>query len=839
MATTYNEAVEQTIIASEQLHQIVNGSATTEVTVEDGSKIPTIRKSLIDNFYFKDPIDWSVGQTESVFNQLRKFTDGSLWYAPNATASNIVPMGTTPVGDNSWVIYSLDAIPKLTPQIRESLRRSYADAGYILVDGSFEGGGTLNSLTDVLIYENNGKAYSSLGPFPINIPPESNPTGYIDQSNQLLKTNVDFSSVAVMLLAPLIVGNIYSTRSYTSSGDGGAGTYKIYPAGTSADGISDHVAGNGTVCVLQPKINGIDIRSCGAVNGGDCTIAINSAINTASRFKCSVFIPAGVWVTSSVTLKDNTDIVGTCDEGGWARLADTDYTFRSVIKLKNSSNDSLIKVPSGIKLWSVRNITLDCNKANQTSYGSHGFRCYQTSGVRNFGGNISGVRVVNPKGWGIYFEGGPLNISNSFFMSGGVFVNSSDVKVSDVDFDGTDGLHCSLCITQSNSLEAWSNILCYGWGEVDQTKQVQEVVCTVNASSVITSPAGSFLYEDAPVSVPVSPGFSDSDKSPAEIFFAHNVSGLTWELYTHPFSSGSAAKVLFSGTGSITLRHGGTEAAMLVSRCTRLSFNGRIGGAKAQGAVIVKTSRHNMQVSMFNNNMRNLVGAGAVEYIGSTLCSVDSGSKLGEAAAKINYAVVYDVNSSSNDIADDVVMRETTTGVLVVDNSTADYAFRNRFNVRSRNNGVKEWISVNKDKEPGVQFITGKVTADTMVPSSTNTTIPLTALQANGVTIASNTIALPVTEGGLYKLRFVTAATSTPTAEILYQITGLGSNITGGVVRNYTPNRTAQTEVTFKAISNTTLNIQLIAFSATAFTVSSADGFSYFSVEKDGDTYVS
>ncbi|WBF79417.1 hypothetical protein BNCALIDO_00027 [Aeromonas phage vB_AdhM_TS9] len=113
--TTYSEAVEQTITAGEQIHQIVNGTATTEVTVEDGSKVPSIRKALLDNFYFKDPIAWQVGQTENVFNQLRQFTDGSWWYAPSATASNPVSMGSTPVGDSLWKLYPLD------PTLRDDL----------------------------------------------------------------------------------------------------------------------------------------------------------------------------------------------------------------------------------------------------------------------------------------------------------------------------------------------------------------------------------------------------------------------------------------------------------------------------------------------------------------------------------------------------------------------------------------------------------------------------------------------------------------------------------------------------------------------------------------------
>lgn len=185
MATTYQESVEQTIIAGEQLHQIINGDANTEITVEDGSKVPSVRKALVDNFYFKDPLDWQVGQTESVFNQLRKFTDGTLWYARSATANSPVNMGATPVGDPLWVIFSEDAIAKLTPQIREALRRSYAESGYNLVTGSFEEGGTIVNPNDVLLHESSGKAYS--GDVGV-VPPETDPIlgGFVDVSSVLL-----------------------------------------------------------------------------------------------------------------------------------------------------------------------------------------------------------------------------------------------------------------------------------------------------------------------------------------------------------------------------------------------------------------------------------------------------------------------------------------------------------------------------------------------------------------------------------------------------------------------------------------------------------------------------
>lgn len=76
---------------------------------------------------------------------------------------------------------------------REALRRSYAEAGYNLVDGSFEAGGTLVNANDVLLYEANGEAYSYLGIIPsggYDVAPTTNPVGDADWkpvTDQLLR----------------------------------------------------------------------------------------------------------------------------------------------------------------------------------------------------------------------------------------------------------------------------------------------------------------------------------------------------------------------------------------------------------------------------------------------------------------------------------------------------------------------------------------------------------------------------------------------------------------------------------------------------------------------------
>ena len=108
-ATTLEQGVDLVIFSSNQLHDVINGDATATVETETGL-IPTLRKALVDNFFFKTPIPWLAGSYETVFNQLRFFENGILsgyYYAPTATVINPVPMQTSPSADNNWRLYAL------------------------------------------------------------------------------------------------------------------------------------------------------------------------------------------------------------------------------------------------------------------------------------------------------------------------------------------------------------------------------------------------------------------------------------------------------------------------------------------------------------------------------------------------------------------------------------------------------------------------------------------------------------------------------------------------------------------------------------------------------------
>ena len=72
----------------------------------------------------------------------------------------------------------------------EALRRSYAEAGYKVVSGSFGSGGVLESSTDVLLNETDGKGYAWNGTFPKVVAPGTDPAavaGFVMRSDAGLR----------------------------------------------------------------------------------------------------------------------------------------------------------------------------------------------------------------------------------------------------------------------------------------------------------------------------------------------------------------------------------------------------------------------------------------------------------------------------------------------------------------------------------------------------------------------------------------------------------------------------------------------------------------------------
>ena len=85
-------------------------------------------------------------------------------------------------------------VPKSDAAGFEALRRTYADAGLVLVVGSFETGGTLNSRADVLLHNITAKAYAWTGAFPHVVTTGTDPTvvgsGYVPRTDVVLRAEV-------------------------------------------------------------------------------------------------------------------------------------------------------------------------------------------------------------------------------------------------------------------------------------------------------------------------------------------------------------------------------------------------------------------------------------------------------------------------------------------------------------------------------------------------------------------------------------------------------------------------------------------------------------------------
>lgn len=148
------------------------------------------------------------------------------WSGSFLPSGKVVPPGSTPLTTGGIAVgaWMSRFDPELRIQVREALRRSYAEAGYNLVSGSFEAGGTVSSSVDVLLFEAEGKAYSYAGTLPHTVPvgssPSAEPGVWVDRSQ--------FTSTTCQ--------SIIDLRKITGVFDGQAANLASWSAGTGLGG---------------------------------------------------------------------------------------------------------------------------------------------------------------------------------------------------------------------------------------------------------------------------------------------------------------------------------------------------------------------------------------------------------------------------------------------------------------------------------------------------------------------------------------------------------------------------------------------------------------------------
>lgn len=129
-------------------------------------------------------VDQQLGLVNSELDTKYDKTGGPVFGDINLNGHKLIGASEVQTSKTSTSILEINGVPVVPGNsvidpyngTREALRRSYAEAGYNLVDGSFKAGGTITTATDVLLYEADGKAYSFSGILPHTVDGDSAPS---------------------------------------------------------------------------------------------------------------------------------------------------------------------------------------------------------------------------------------------------------------------------------------------------------------------------------------------------------------------------------------------------------------------------------------------------------------------------------------------------------------------------------------------------------------------------------------------------------------------------------------------------------------------------------------
>ena len=149
---------------------------TSLIGLNDGIRDGVITSAPTENAVY-DALQLKVGKSQLV--QSGNLTSTANWANVPAYSDSELGGSDGPLNAQAKALTARSEL--LLTYVREAQRRSYAEARFNLVDGSFEAGGTLVNANDVLLQERTGKAFTgSAGLVAAGTDPASG--GFVDQS---------------------------------------------------------------------------------------------------------------------------------------------------------------------------------------------------------------------------------------------------------------------------------------------------------------------------------------------------------------------------------------------------------------------------------------------------------------------------------------------------------------------------------------------------------------------------------------------------------------------------------------------------------------------------------
>lgn len=352
------------------------------------------------------------------------------WSGLLPPSGKVVPPGSTPlttggIAVGAW-ISRFD--PELRIHVREALRRSYAEAGYVLVAGSFEAGGTLVNANDVLLQESTGKAFSGpAGAVAAGTNPASG--GFTDRS-QITSTNATLGEIATGKFG---IGSVITIK------DRAWAVCDVVSGGT-ANGIDILDAGLGKTAVIRTSktlildkfVNDITgttvvtaaVLRCVALlkgmGGGEliapATYLINAQIDTPSKVTVD-----GLGAGKIIQRANNVGIICPVDGSSVRNWAYRDITLEYETR-QTTNNGTAVKLSkSGTVSYLYEMAGVTIRKA------FHGVSCPPVSGSNTFLGTFQNVTVEDPTDWGFAIEGSPSGANTNIRFDQTWVVNTEAV----------------------------------------------------------------------------------------------------------------------------------------------------------------------------------------------------------------------------------------------------------------------------------------------------------------------------------------------------------------------------------------------------------------------------
>lgn len=161
-----------------------------------GKQHKTVQQALKDVGFKPAGFDFVTGGTLGIGDRDKCVfypTDG-YWYSWNGQLPYVVPANSspTPGGKKGWGVVTRDE----RVIAREALRRTYLEAGYNLVEGSFEQGAILTNVNDVLLHGSSGKVFTGpAGTVVAGTDPASG--GFDDITDKVLRNSLTVNTIFI------------------------------------------------------------------------------------------------------------------------------------------------------------------------------------------------------------------------------------------------------------------------------------------------------------------------------------------------------------------------------------------------------------------------------------------------------------------------------------------------------------------------------------------------------------------------------------------------------------------------------------------------------------------